>query len=79
MASSEAPRRLRVLSRPRDTGIARGGPGWSSACSPRSVCFSQRRLKLLDRVIAQLRTGVRTRNPVRSTGMFGELIAKLGV
>jgi hypothetical protein len=77
MASSEAPSVGHVFYRRRAT-IASGGPGWSSACSPRSPCFSQRRLKVLDRVIAQLRTGARTRNPVRST-VFGELIAKLGV
>jgi hypothetical protein len=68
----------------RDAGIASGSPGWPPACSPSSPRFGQRGFKLLDRGIAQLRTGARARNLVTSTGMFGtgmfgELIAKLGV
>src|SRR4029078_9002052 len=63
----------------RDPQIANGRPGSSSACTPRIACFSQRGFKLLDRVIWQLRTGADTRNLVRSTGLLGDPIAKLGV
>jgi hypothetical protein len=63
----------------RDPQIANGRPGSSSACTPCIACFSQRGLKLLDRVIWQLRTGADTPNLVRSTGLLGDPIAKLGV
>jgi len=59
--------------------IANGRPGSSSACTPCIACFSQRGLKLLDRVIWQLRTGADAWNLVISAELLGDPIAKLGV